>query len=76
MKPTIGRIVHYHRPNWLVDHRPHYDKSWAITNAQTAPSELAAFAMARRMAREQGCVFYVHESQPDFSWKKRMKVYP
>lgn len=62
---------------YVIDRRPRYDVSYAISEVNTAPDVPSALAKAKEWARRSGVAYYVHELGPASRvWQPIAKVKP
>lgn len=62
---------------YVVDRRPRYDLSYAVSEANSAPSAAEALIKAKEWAKRSGVAYYVHELGPVSKvWQPIAKVTP
>ena len=62
---------------YVIDRRPQFDISWAISEANTAPSHDAAIVKAKEWAIKSGVVYYIHKlAATDTTWQAIGRVTP
>jgi hypothetical protein len=66
-----------HRTIYVIDRRPRYDLSYAVSAANTAPNEAEAILKAREWATKSGQTYYVHKlAATDTTWQPVAMVTP
>lgn len=66
-----------HRTLYVIDRRPRYDLSYAVSTVNTAPSEAEAILKAREWATKSGQTYYVHKlAATDTTWQPVAMVTP
>lgn len=65
------------RTLYVIDRRPRYDLSYAVSAVNTAPSEAEAILKAREWATKSGQTYYVHKlAATDTTWQPVAMVTP
>ena len=66
-----------HRTLYVIDRRPRYDLSYAVSTGNTAPNEAEAILKAREWATKSGQTYYVHKlAATDTTWQPVAMVTP
>ena len=62
---------------YVIDRRPQFDISWAVSAANTRYSEQEAIELAKEWAIKSGVVYYVHRlAATDTTWQAIGKATP